>query len=494
MPRNEVCSICGNPHENLQKGLNGKKYCPECIEKFNMIRCSSENCGVLMLPEESLVSGQGYLCPEHWNGQYTFCKSCGAIVKKRYAHRAEGNSEFICEHCFGINYFECDDCGLIHENSNMVFLEINGEVRKVCKECLKRNYSRCPICGELKRIDSIQEIRYHTLTGERKKIFGCKRCVKKVCHRCSSCMDWFENTIPMHEENTCDKCYYGGNIIHDYSYKPKVVPKAVSNENKEILFGIENEIELKFDDPNRRDYYDGNGSTFKIKTSTGKTIDVDYRRFIAFYVENSIPGLFYQKSDGSIKFGMEIVSHPATLEFWQSNKDKIEELFSFLRTEGCAGDEADTVGMHIHVSRNGMTRAHQNSFAAFVYSHREKIESLAGRASNGYTKMISLPNFAENSEQTKRFEDRIINNDDRYCAVNWKNTNTVELRMFQSTLNTSHFIANIEFSHALYHFSRTRTVLECVNSGSWKNFADFISENGYQNLAVMMNEKNLITM
>ena len=188
---------------------------------------------------------------------------------------------------------------------------------------------------------------------------------------------------------------------------------------------------------------------------------------------------------------MEIVSHPATLEFWKSQRNKIEELFAFLKNEGCEGDGADSVGMHIHVTRNKMKRSHQNSFAAFVYSHREKIENLAGRASNGYTKMIRLPNSAADSDETARFERVVINNDDRYSAVNWRNKNTVELRMFQSTLNTNHFIANIEFAHSLYHFSKERTVLECVNAESWKNFCEFTNNGGYGDLVAMMNEKGI---
>ena len=488
MPVNNVCSICGNRHSNLQRGINGAKYCPDCINEHHLIRCSADDCGKYMKPEEAFLSGQGYLCEEHWKAEYAFCDACGAIIRKRYGHRMDRGMKFICEHCFSVKYFECEDCGCTHKISEANEVEVDGTVRKVCKSCLEENYSTCPSCGKLKRNSSIINARYINANGEKKIINGCEECVAKVCHSCSHCGGWFANEIPFHDEGTCDKCYYGGNIIHNYSYKPKAVVQKSAAENTDLLFGIENEIELKFNDPNRS-RYENDGDSFTIETKSG-SVRVDYRRFVAFHVESSIPGLFYQKNDGSIRFGMEIVSHPATLEFWRSNKDRIEELFSFLRSEGCAGDEASTVGMHIHVTRNGMTRAHQNSFAAFVYSHKEKIEKLAGRRSNGYTKMIPLPNSAEDNDQTKRFEEKIINNHDRYSAVNWNNEHTVELRMFQSTLNTSHFLANIEFSHALYHFSKTRTVLECVNNDSWKNFCGFIAGN-YEYLASLMMEKGI---
>ena len=487
MPVDNVCSICGLHASSLQRGVNGERYCPDCINAHHLVRCSMDDCGKYMKPEEAFISGQGYLCKEHWEDQYAFCDSCGAIIRKRYGHRIDGG-RFICEHCFDSSYFECEDCGIIHKLDKVQEIEIDGSIKRICKECLESNYTKCPMCGKLRHRGSIIHTTYTTSDRKKKEIIGCTSCVEKVCHSCSHCGNWFANEIPFHEEGTCDKCYYKGNIIHSYSYKPKAIVKKAAAENVDLLFGVENEIELKFNDPERNRYEEGSRS-FTINTASGN-VSVDYRRFVAFHVENSIPGLFYQKNDGSIRFGMEIVSHPATLEFWRANKDKIEELFSFLRSEGCAGDEAGTVGMHIHVSRNGMKRSHQNSFAAFVYSHREKIEKLAGRASNSYTKMINLPNSAEDTEQTRRFEERIINNHDRYSAVNWNNEHTVELRMFQSTLNTSHFLANIEFSHALYHFSKTRTVLECVNNESWKNFCEFITDK-YGHLMNMMVEKGI---
>ncbi len=105
--------------------------------------------------------------------------------------------------------------------------------------------------------------------------------------------------------------------------------------------------------------------------------------------------------------------------------------------------------------------------------------------------MIRLPNSATNSDETEQFEKIVINNDDRYSAVNWRNKNTVELRMFQSTLNTNTFLANIEFAHALYNFSKERTVLECVNSESWMNFCTFISGNNYSYLERMIIEDGI---
>ena len=484
-----VCSICGCSSNNLKKGENGKKYCTECIKREHLILCSYDGCGKYLKPDEIVLSGSGYLCKEHWDQVYTFGSKCGVITKKRYTYELEDGKR-LCQHCFDESYYQCEDCGKVYPISEKIELEINSSKRIVCKRCSERNYTECRKCRTLVRRDSLNSIIYRKKDGSKEEIHCCEKCIQKVAHKCDHCGSWFSKNIPFHDEDVCDKCYYQrGGIIHQYSYKPKIKPQKAAAESDELLFGTELEIELKFNNRSS-EYTDSDNNAWSIST-TGGDFNVDYKRYIAFEIDNAIPGFFYQKSDGSINFGMEVVSHPATLEFWHSQEEKIENLFKFLRDEGCEGDAASTVGMHIHVTRNQMNRPHQNGFAAFVYSHKNKIEKLAGRKSNGYTKMIPIPKEVDSSNE-KDLERKIIDNHDRYSAVNWNNRQTVELRMFQSTLNTNRFLANIEFSHALYHYSKEHSVLECINDTSWQSFCTFVdNKDEYKLLKEMMTEKSL---
>ena len=484
------CSLCGEEltHEFVL-GENGAKYCKECAKK--LIKCSEEGCNKYLKPEEAYLSGSGYLCRDHWERNYVWCSSCGALIKRPYANRIS-NGSYICNHCFESSYFTCDECGGTHLKEEAVDVFMHDQNCKICKRCREEYFSECPSCGELVHNSELVNSTYKKKNGTNGYFSACRRCIENTAHQCENCGGWFSNEIHFHDNNqTCDRCYYSGEIIHNYSFKPKAAPRKIGDESTELLFGVENEIELKYDYSDRSEYEEGEVN-YEIVTESG-TFGVDYKRYVAYHIDNAIPGFFYQKSDGSIDYGMEVVSHPATLQFWRSQKENIEKLFKFLRDEGCAGDEANTVGMHIHVSRNGMKRAHQNSFAAFVYSHRNKIETLAGRESNRFTKMIRLPNSAADSEETDRFERVVIDNDDRYSAVNWRNKNTVELRMFQSTLWTRNFIANIEFAHALYHFTIDKTVLECVNGESWDNFCNFVQEGRYLDLIDMMTERSIFS-
>lgn len=480
-----VCSICGEESSNLKRGENGKRYCSNCITREHLIKCSHDGCNKYLQPDEILIAGSGYLCKAHWDKIYTFCSSCGAIIKKEYSYETS-DGKYLCNHCFDESYFQCSDCGKVGPISEKIELEIDGSVKTICKKCKKENYTECSHCHQLSHRSQLIRIEVRSSNGGRKLIHCCTNCVSSIAHRCNNCGNWFENNIQFHDDCNCDECYYRrGEIIHPYNYKPEIKPQKAADENDSLLFGTELEIELNIDrDDSSRDW--------EIRTNSGN-FNVDYKKYIAFHIDNAIPGFFYQKSDGSIHFGMEIVSHPATLEFWHSQENQIEGLFNFLRSEKCQGDKAPSVGMHIHVTRNQMKRVHQNGFAAFVYSHKDKIENLAGRKSNSYTKMIPISNLnPEIKEQEQELERRITHNDDRYSAVNWKNSQTVELRMFQSTLNTHKFLANIEFSHALYYFSKEHSVIECINETSWKSFCSFINEKEcYKYLKEMMTDKDI---
>ena len=494
MPRENtnVCSICGNPHDHLKRGENGQCYCPDCISREHLILCAHQGCNKYLKPDEVVLSGQGYLCKTHWDRIYTFCSHCGIIIKKDYTYNL-GDGKRICQNCFDETYFQCSDCGKVHKHDQKEEVCIDGSTRIVCKKCKSKNYIKCSHCQKLVRKNDMFQIHIHNSEGSMTDINTCHHCAEELAHQCNHCGEWYEKSIQFHEEGYCNKCYYRRGIIHSYHYKPQIKPQKAQDESTELLFGVENEIELKYNIDCSSRYRDCDCFDWSIHTNSGD-YTVDYKRYIAYKIDTAIPGFFYQKNDGSIHFGMEVVSHPATLEFWRSQREKIEELFKFLRDEGCQGDTANSVGMHIHVTRNKMNRMHQNTFAAFVYFHRKNIENLAGRKSNSYTKMLPIPSALPESEDDKKsLERRLLDNHDRYSAVNWNNKHTVELRMFQSTLNTDHFLANIEFSHALYFFSKEHSVVECVNDTSWKLFCDFVKEKEYTFLKNMMVEKDIFT-
>ena len=169
------------------------------------------------------------------------------------------------------------------------------------------------------------------------------------------------------------------------------------------------------------------------------------------------------KSDSTINHGFEIVSHPGTLNYWQQEKEAIGGLLKRLENLDC---EAESQGLHVHISKGLMQEGHRIRFQSFFDANKELMAEIARRENCGYSKHKDLSRCNWKNA---------ANNPDRYQAVNWQNLKTVEIRMFQGTLNLNEFMASIEFCHAAYQFTKNQVSLATIaNGNSWKPFYAFI--------------------
>lgn len=150
--------------------------------------------------------------------------------------------------------------------------------------------------------------------------------------------------------------------------------------------------------------------------------------------------LFHCEYDGSLHSGFEIISHPMTYGYWLSKYNDIKRTLEGLKKCNQTADEEQTCGLHIHVSRKAFKNEEAiRKVIAIVSGFKENIVMLARRNENEYccyedvicpsgkvTKDIDLPK-------------------DRKRAVNTTKDETIEFRMFQSTLNADILYASIEF-------------------------------------------------
>lgn len=126
-------------------------------------------------------------------------------------------------------------------------------------------------------------------------------------------------------------------------------------------------------------------------------------------------GFFYCKTDGSIDgawenpdtLAVEWVSQPLTAEWLKKEIARHAQKFDWIVNDSC--------GIHLHVSREWLTRAKARKIYDFYNQlSEEDREYLFGRISN----MYCLP-----SEPDERL---------RYRAINLTNKATIEFRMFAS--------------------------------------------------------------
>lgn len=185
--------------------------------------------------------------------------------------------------------------------------------------------------------------------------------------------------------------------------------------------------------------------------------------------------------DGSIEDGFEIVSQPFSLAFIRENEERIKEALKYLIDHGYRGDQVDTCGLHLHINREafGSKFSEQNKnidkLILFFETYKQELFRFSRRSASKlqrWAKFLSdykHVNVDADTDSAKRLKSlEYIGKtkssvEERYCAVNLMNDNTVEIRIFKSSLNYKTLFATIELIHTL--------VRRIVNSESLEDFS-----------------------
>ena len=259
----------------------------------------------------------------------------------------------------------------------------------------------------------------------------------RVCGQCASICDRghlyasSEHCVVCDELNTPHR-------IRSYSYKP--VPQffgAKDNPYPAFFVGIEQELESK----------------------RGYSSDLESAQ--AIIDEYDTDGLLYVKEDGSLECGMEIVSHPMSIPYF--NEQYPWDIWKPRIGAGKYLKSARTTGVHAHVSKAAFDKAHMYRFLAFQYLHPSFIETIAGRESNHYTEArpfalnLGLHQPAQKLVATRMsgIAKKRADVDSRYWAINTQNADTVELRYFRSTTDGNRLRFYSEWLEALYLYTQS---------------------------------------
>lgn len=172
----------------------------------------------------------------------------------------------------------CECCGCLIDDDD--YTEWNGQI--ICSDCLENHTTTCECCGE--------RIWDEDVYGDN-DITLCSHCYHHSYTRCSCCDALLheDDAYYLDGETYCRDCYEDereeNNLIHEYGYKPNPIFYGEGNR----YFGIELEI-------------DGAGR------------DDDFAEEL-LDIANANADLLYIKTDGSLDDGMELVSHPCTMDY-----------------------------------------------------------------------------------------------------------------------------------------------------------------------------------
>ena len=179
----------------------------------------------------------------------------------------------------------CSHCGAVIEDDD--YSTVNGQI--VCSECIERYCCVCDRCGATVWDSDAYGDEYTNL---------CQHCYDNYYTRCQTCeaLMHIDDAYHYGDGDYCSECYHDiineNSSIKEYSYKPE--PIFYGDNSR--YFGVELEIDV-----------------------AGK--DCEYADEL-LNIANEDKEHIYIKSDGSLNDGMEIVTHPMTLDYHKTTAGK----------------------------------------------------------------------------------------------------------------------------------------------------------------------------
>ncbi len=332
----------------------------------------------------------------------------------------------------------CSHCGSFIDTDD--YEEFNEEI--LCSDCIDNFTSICDCCGERIWSEDTYGDEYTTL---------CYHCYNNHYTRCEECDSIIHNDDAYEYDDGyfCCECYQNirrNTSIHEYGYKPEPIFYGDSNH----YFGVELEI-------------DGAGK------------DDDYAQEL-LDIANIHGEHIYIKTDGSLDDGIEIVTHPMSLEY---HKDFCwEDIMHHSVRLGYRSHQTSTCGLHVHVNRDslGENRDKQDEVISrilyFVEHHWNEILKFSRRSEYAMNRWAARYGY-ENSP--KAIMDKAKKNYGRYVAVNLCNYHTIEFRLFRGTLKYNTLIATLELVNKICELAVLMDDDEIAKL-SWSEFVAGITE------------------
>ena len=220
----------------------------------------------------------------------------------------------------------CANCGAEHSIEDTY--QVEGDW--LCEDCADHLTVICDHCAERFYEEHAVEDDTHTL---------CEHCFDEYYVRCEDCNRIIhrDRTYWDNDDNAyCASCWDEHcNIIHEYSYTPDLVFHGKGLRH----FGVELEID--------------EGDT--VNSNAQKLLDIANKD-----AEN-----LYIKTDGSLDEGLELVTHPMTLEY-QLNEMPWAEVLRKAQSMGYLSHAAGTCGLHVHISRLAFGCTYEQQEAAIA--------------------------------------------------------------------------------------------------------------------------------
>lgn len=356
----------------------------------------------------------------------------------------------ICESCQE-DYHICVRCD---DSYHIDDLKIGPDDEYYCENCYDIEFGECYNCGNILPHDEL----YSNDLDEHEYCSNCDSEIFTSCDDCGSTI--YRNDACNTNDNTyCESCYeenHNTRLLHDYGYSPSLTfndvdSKKYEDSNAILYMGLELEVD---DGENAHTFLESNEIFFE-----------------------DLP--IYFCHDGSLgDEGIEMISHPCTLQYHLSNIP-YAEIFKMFRRDGYKSHDTDTCGLHCHINKSylGLTPDEIDINIAKILIFYERswnnIIKFSRRTPSQYNQWCKRYAMStDNDDQIKELLDT-AKNADRYYAVNLSNYRTIEFRVFRGTLNINTFISTLQFIESVVQFIKSIPINDHQQI-NWDRYKEYI--------------------
>jgi hypothetical protein len=183
----------------------------------------------------------------------------------------------------------------------------------------------------------------------------------------------------------------------------------------------------------------------------------------------------YCKYDGSLESGIEIVSHPMTLEYLENTRFDFARMSDYLVEDGWRSHDAPNCGLHFHVSRTALGDNPDAAEARIMYLFEKFWNKIVKFSRRKDSELHWCDRNFGGARCTINECAYIANNQkgwghsSRYHAINVTNDDTIEFRIFKGTLKPNTYRASVEFCLRVVDY-----ILHTEeNTETWKGFMTY---------------------
>lgn len=173
-----------------------------------------------------------------------------------------------------------------------------------------------------------------------------------------------------------------------------------------------------------------------------------------------LKNVFYAKHDGSVEGrcstqGLEINSHPFNWNWFLDNKKHFYNLAKFLEESKSICNR--TCGFHVHISKDYFKDTkHRDRFLFMFYKNPTDVFKISKRTRKSDLSENATPWAFSGRLSVEDISDSFNDGyeQEKYLAANIYHKETIEIRIFQSTINPLLFTSYLEYCMALAIYTK----------------------------------------